>query len=158
MMTYFTRRPFALILLALLFSAWTADAQQRAQSGKRVAAWVVLGSASTLSGEPSVVTRGLGPNRDDVLILHADANESQFTDAVRTLMASRSADGDTATRTSTFRLSKTHAGATFGAPFPWAARVLSDLRGAPMRSFPGIGRVRAVRIWLPAAGRGRTAR
>lgn len=94
--------------------------------------------------------RTTGNDRDVVLLLNIATSE-QLSDAVRGVLTARQVGGDTATERGTFR-ARPHNGAT-RAVLPWASRVLADLRAAGVRDVPGVGRVRAVRIWLPSERR-----
>lgn len=143
------------VFLTIAITPWTADAQRAHPQGRRVAAWVAIGSNPVLGREPLLVMRGAGPGRADVLVVGPGATASQLSDAVRTLLTSRSVDGDTASRLGTFRMRTHQANGASRTPFPWTSRVLADVRAAPLRELPGVGRVRAVRIWLPSQGPGR---
>jgi len=146
-------RILAVILgVGLVARAAAAQDGQRVQAGRRVAAWVALAGEPIPGGEPFVVLRGVGPGRDDVLLLRTDTDASQLSNAVRTLLTARSVAGDTAARPGTFRMRRQQARTAAPADLPWADRVVRDVRGAPIRDLPGVGRVRAVRIWLPAVG------
>lgn len=94
-----------------------------------------------------------GRARADIILVRADADEQTLSDAVRaTLMAQRQA-GETRTTGRMLRMrSSSHGRAPV---LPWAARVLSDLRGAAPRKVEGVGEVKAVEIWLPRPQPGR---
>lgn len=142
---------------AFLTSTGAADplaaqlTQPRSNGGPRVAAWVAMApAAATWGGAPFVVVRGVGPGREDVLLLPPEADAALLSDAVRALLTSRSVDGDTTAHPGTFRVRPRAGERASRAPLPWAARVVRDVQAAPFRELPGVGRVRAVRIWLPA--------
>jgi hypothetical protein len=153
------KRAFRLLCVALLVLAITSQAApaqgrpQDRQARARVAAWVALTTQPIREGESFVIKRAVGPGRDDILLLGAGADASQLSSAVRALLTSRSVGGDTATHPGTFRMRTHQRSISNAAPFPWAGRVISDVRQAPLRELPGVGRVRAVRIWLPAVQR-----
>jgi hypothetical protein len=150
-------RIFGAVLLGSVLLGQTAVAQEEraVQGGRRVPAWIALTSDPIPGGEPFVVLRGVGPAREDILLLSQSADASHLSNAVRTLLTSRSAQGDTATQPGTFRMRGQQGRAAEPANLPWAERVVSDVRRVPLRMFPGVGRVRAIRIWLPAVGRAR---
>lgn len=122
----------------------------------RVPLTVVLVSELPRPGTAyEIQRRPAGSDRDVVLLLNT-ATPEQLSDAVRGVLTARQVGGDRATGAGTFRV-RPHNGAARAA-LPWANRVLADLRAAHVRDVPGVGRVRAVRIWLPAQrGRGRSS-
>ena len=67
----------------------------------------------------------------------------------------RQVAGDTATATGQVRVRRSVATAP-QRPYPWAARVVNDLKAAQPRVVAGIGTVRAVEIWFPPQHRGGT--
>lgn len=101
--------------------------------------------------------RDIAPH--DVILLRADANPGHLSDAIRTLLMVRQANGDTALTAATFR-ARPHGGQQqrLRAPFPWVGRVLSNLRDSEAREIPGYGRAKAVEIWLPPQRRRTAAR
>jgi hypothetical protein len=142
-------RLFALIALAALIAGAPAGAQQPPREAPRIAAWVAVGDEPALKGEPFVVRRGVGPGHDDVLIVSSAATPVVLSDAVRTLMMARSASGNAVPSVQILRKRPDQRHAATLPALPWTARVLDDVRQAPARELPGIGRVRAVRVWLP---------
>jgi len=92
--------------------------------------------------------RDIAPH--DVILLREDANPGDLSDAIRTLLIVRQANGDTAAAPATFR-ARPGAGPQQRArtPLPWVGRVLSDLQNSVVRDVPGYGRAKAVEIWLP---------
>lgn len=120
---------------------------------ERVPVWVAVSNEPLPDGQSFVVLRGRGPGRIDILMLAPAAAPTELSDAVRALMTARSVAGDTATEAGTFRVRRQGGNPTARTPLPWADRILRDLHSAPLREVPTVGRVRAVRIWLPAQRR-----
>ena len=87
----------------------------------------------------------------DVIVLTGKANALMLSDAILELLLVRRAQGDTATSNGAVRLrwSRPNAGSARVPRYPWAQRVVNDLRRADVRDVHGIGTVRAVEIWLP---------
>lgn len=83
----------------------------------------------------------------DVVLLPPSATAEQLSDAIRGVLTARLVGGDTAREAAVIRVRPHAAGAHLA--FPWAHRVLVDLRHASARPIPGVGTVQAVRIWLP---------
>lgn len=151
-------KPGVRLLLAAVavFPPVALPAQRSAGTGvpTRVPLTVALVSELPRPGAAyEIQRRTTGSDRDVVLLLNS-ATPEQLSDAVRGMLTARQAGGDTATEAGTFRV-RPHDGAARAA-LPWANRVLADLRAAHVRDVPGVGRVRAVRIWLPSQ-RGRSA-
>jgi len=114
----------------------------------RVPLTLVLVSALPRPGAVYEIQRRTTGTDRDIVLLPNTATPEQLSDAVRGVLTARQAGGDTATEAGTFRV-RPHDGAA-RVVLPWADRVLTDLRGAHLRNVPGVGRVRAVRIWLPS--------
>lgn len=139
-------RTLVVALAALLPSVLHA---QRTPGGAptRVPLTVVLVSELPRPGAAyEIQRRTMGADLDVVLLLDT-ATPKQLSDAVRGVLTARQAGGDTAQQAGTFRIRPDNGSAR--APLPWVGRVLRDLRAAQPRTVPGVGRVRAVRIWLP---------
>lgn len=146
-----------LIAFVLGVNASTPAAQQPGKSQpRRVAATVVLVDSVAQPDAPFVIVRRPGATPADLILVRSSVNATQLSDAVRGLLTARQANGDFPVAAATFRV-RPHqrAGATARPAFPWAPRVLNDLRRAEVREISGIGRVRAVQIWLPRQGNGR---
>jgi hypothetical protein len=148
-----TSRIRILLAAATAFTPAVLPAQvTRSGAPTRVPLTIALVSALPSPGAAyEIQRRTTGSDRDVVLLLET-ATPEQLSDAVRGVLAARLAGGDTATQPGLFRAKPRH-----GAPrvaFPWANRVLTDLRAAHIRDLPGAGRMRAVRIWLPPQRRG----
>jgi hypothetical protein len=149
----------AVLAAGLVLSASWLTAQQGAPS--RVPVTLVLVDRLTQSDAPFVIERRPDLTPRDVIVMRADATPDQLSDAVRSLITIRQAGGDTAAARGTMRVRPQNVWAggarhpTARRALPWAARVLGDLQRAAARDIAGIGRVRAVEIWLPAQARGR---
>lgn len=148
-----TRQSLAAIASAIAFSMQPAhiDAQRPAGAPTRVPVTIVLMERPAPSDAPFGIQRRVGLEPHDVIMLRSDATGDQLSDAVRSLLVIRQGGGDTASASATMRLRPR---GSQGAPgsrraFPWVQRVLADLRRAEPREVAGIGRVRAVQIWLP---------
>jgi hypothetical protein len=149
---------FLLIVPALIYGARSTPAQQL-NSGRpqRVAAMVVLVDSIAQPNAPYVIVRRPGTTPSDLILVRSDVNAAGLSDAVRGLLTARQANGDYAPAAATFRVRPQPGGRSSNRrTFPWAARVLSDLHRAELREISGIGRVRAVSIWLPRQGPGRS--
>lgn len=89
----------------------------------------------------SWVTVGLNVHTSPVLLTEA-------LKTLRLVWAQGNSRADAAGEHALFRRSPATAAARPRRVLPWAARVLDDLREAPPRHVPGVGRVKAVQIWL----------
>lgn len=138
----------------LLLCAWgTASAQSAAP--RRASVTVVLSDAIARTGEPFVIERRPDLARD-LIVIRPNATADDLSNAIRSLLTLRQAAGDSAAARMTMRMRPASASGVRDArhplqrrPFPWAPRVLADLRRAGTRDIPGIGRARSVDIWLP---------
>jgi hypothetical protein len=138
---------FLLVAALLPLSASTAVAQST-RPAPRAPALVALSPDLRGAETPFRLVRFGGNSPRDVILLAPDADASIFTQAVEALMAVRRQSGEDASRVSaTFRARRTQRRPRV---LPWAERVLRDVRGAAPREVPGVGRVRAVQIWLPS--------
>lgn len=148
-MTRFLRQivPAATCVVTLVAGAREAHGQSgQAHAVARVPVTVVLEAGS--SGPPAYrIARRAHATPHELLLIHGDPDPVTFSDAVRSLLALRVAIGDSVTTTAPLRV--THAAGDSVSPYPWASRVLRDLRAASPRSIAGIGRARAIEIWLP---------
>jgi len=141
---------------ALLFcAAGGASAQQAAPT--RVPVTIALSDQAMPPGAPFMIQRRPYQTPRDVIVLRSDATADQLSDAVRSLLTIRQAGGDMPTAPATMRMRPrdTRVAASRRA-YPWVQRVLGDVQRAAYRDVPGVGRVRAVEIWLPRQDR-RTA-
>jgi hypothetical protein len=140
---------------ALLFALPLA-----AQQARRVPVTVVLVERLPQTDAPFVIQRRPDLTPRDVILLRSDATADQLSDAVRSLLTIRQAGGDSASARANMRM-RPHlsAGTRSGRrvtprrALPWVQRVLADVQKAALRDVPGVGRVRAVEIWLPAQQR-----
>lgn len=86
----------------------------------------------------------------DVILLPPDADAELLTLAVEALGLARS---QSPTGQLLLRVGGAEAAGAAGNAarrvLPWAGRVLADARNAREQHVPGVGRVRAVQIWLP---------
>jgi hypothetical protein len=141
-----------LILAVLAAGVTHAHAQQPAERPHgRERVPVVLAMTDSSMGAPGYrIFRRAGGGPEDLIVLGSNADPSTFSEAVRSLVLIRRANGDTAAVDGEVRLRRDANSAGPAAPFPWAERVLGDLRAADRREVPHVGRGRAVRIFLPA--------
>jgi len=84
----------------------------------------------------------------DVIVLSGPADGETLSMAIRNLLMVRQVAGDTATAAGQVRVRRAVAPPS-QRPYPWAARVVNDLRVAQPQEVAGIGTVRAVEIWFP---------
>jgi hypothetical protein len=148
------RKILLLILVALTPAAVAAEhciAQQAEGTRPRVPAWVAIDPELKGTETRFRLARFAGSTPRDVILLQPDADATTLTQAVEALLAARRAGGDTPSSDALLRVRQPHHGARV---LPWAGRVLYDVRAAATRQIPGVGRVRAVQIWLPAQQRG----
>lgn len=146
--------PLIAVMLVLLSDATAARGQTRAN---RVPATVALSDVAP-KGARFLVKRFPGAAGGDVIVLPPDASAADLSAAVRTLLTVRERDGDTPRANRTVRLRPGSAASLTRASYPWAARVLADVSRSNRTTVPGIGRVRAVQIWLPGQGQRERAR
>lgn len=87
----------------------------------------------------------------DVIVLTGNADAVTLSDAISDLLLVRRVQGDTASGNSSVRLRRSRAvpGSARVPRYPWAQRVVNDLRRAEEQDVRGIGSGRAVQIWLP---------
>lgn len=121
---------------------------QQAQASPRARVPALVAISPELHGAdiPFRLSRFGGSAPRDVILLSPDADAAVLTQAVEALMVVRQQSGDAAVSTATFRVPRPQ----HSRVLPWAARVLQDLRTATPRGIPGVGRVKAVQIWLPS--------
>jgi hypothetical protein len=85
----------------------------------------------------------------DVILLPRTATADDLSDAIGDLLAARRVQGDTAHPTGLIRIRRTQTPRSHPRRYPWAGRVFTDLRTAPLVEVSGVGRVRELTIWLP---------
>lgn len=128
----------------------------RGSAPTRVPLTIALVRALPHPGVPYEIQRRVSGDVRDVVLLPESGTAEQLSDAIRGVLTARLVSGDTATQSAVIRV-RPHTAGTRPA-FPWADRVLTDLRRTGARLIPGVGTVQAVRIWLPPQhGAGRTA-
>jgi hypothetical protein len=143
-------RNLQLLLVAAVLPLFAAPAaaQSSTRPAPRTPALVALSPDLQGAEMPFRLARFGGNSPRDVILLAPDADASELTQAVQALMVVRRHSGDDVPRVSaTFRARHPQQRPRV---LPWAARVLQDVRSAAPREIPGVGRVRAVQIWLPA--------
>ncbi|HEX8320050.1 hypothetical protein [Longimicrobium sp.] len=134
------------VAVAVVPQSFCMAQQAHGTAQARVPALVAISPELQGAETPFRLERFGGRSPQDVILLAPDADAATLTQAVEALMAVRRATGDAASGSATFRVQQ----AQRPRVLPWAARVLQDVRGAAPRAIPGIGRLRAVQIWLPA--------
>lgn len=139
------------IVLSLLASVLLVCTPIRAQAPdqvkpRRVPVWVAI--APEVQAEPYRLLRFAGNAPHDVILLRSGADGATLTLAVEALLAARRTSGDASGTDAAVRVRTTTQRAR--TPLPWADRVMRDVRVAEPREVPRVGRVQAVRIWLPA--------
>ena len=140
---------FGLLMLSTPISAQDGGHGRR----PRVSVTVVL--MNTLPGEASFqLLRRADRVPHDVILLSAAADSAELSTAVIQLISLRKVQGDTAAASGMMRLRQPQATQSHHNVLPWAGRVVTDLRRAPMRNVNGIGNVRNLEIYLPAQRRG----
>jgi hypothetical protein len=149
-------KPRTIILAAALFVGVAGEAYAQQSAPSRVPVTIVLAEQPLPSGAPFIIQRRPDQTPQDVILLRADATADQLSDAVRSLLTIRHASGDVPAAQATMRMRPQDARTTRRA-FPWVQRVLGDVQRAAYQDVSGVGRVRAVEIWLPRQNR-RTAR
>lgn len=143
--------PFvAAAFIAVAGTHTLAGQEPHARRPTRVPVTLVLVDRLPVGDAPFLVRRRTDVSPRDVILLRTDASQAQVSEAIRTLLVARQVSGDTATHPAILRVRPHGAGhAAAHREFPWVPRVLADLRRAELTDVPGIGRVRAVQIWLP---------
>lgn len=141
---------------ALIATAPVSAQQHGNGQSRRVPALIVMIDSIQQPDAPYVIMRRPGNTTADLIVLRVDADANQLSEAVRGLLTARVADGDVPQVAATFRVRPHQVTRAATRPaLPWAARVVNDLRRAPVREISGVGRARSVQIWLPRQGNGR---
>lgn len=147
-------RALCVMLLASGLHGGEAAAQTRPgmRAPGRVPALVAIADSTPGGAEGFLIVRIAGSAPLDVILLGPNADPGVLTRAVEALLAARRQTGNLAASSSLLRSSgSSHRPYAGGArAVPWGERVLSDARAAPSHVIPGVGRVRSVRIWIPA--------
>lgn len=141
---------FASVVIGLLLSM-SLHAQSASGTRRPARVPVTIIQVERVEGNaPFVVQRRRDVAPHDVILLRAGANPSDLSDAIRTLLMVRAANGDMPLTSGSFR-ARPQGGQQqrLRAPLPWVGRVLRDLHNAEAKDVPGHGRAKAVEIWLP---------
>lgn len=115
----------------------------------RIPVTIVLADSLVPVGAPFVIQRRANLIPHDVILLTDDPSEGDFAQAIRTLLLTRNIAGDAPTADAKLKLNPGTAKHGTVRQFKWTSRVLSDLRGAKPKIIVGIGRFKAIEIWLP---------
>lgn len=139
--------------LGLLFACLIGEdalAQNAGAARPRVPVTIAIVDHLPRGGAEFLIVRRSEGDPPDLILLRTGATARDLSHAVRTLLAVRRLNGDTASVSTTMRLRPRNASQPSLPPLPWAARVVADAHSATPRVINGIGRARTVRIWLPA--------
>jgi hypothetical protein len=141
-------------LVLVLFLIPTIPAKSAAQAAappqqRRVPVTIIV-SDRIPSDSRFAVHRVPNAARRDRILLRSDATSEDLMAAINTLLSARRIEGDVPPVERTMRIRPASARNFRGAPYPWIARILTDLLQAAETDVPGIGRARAVQIWLPS--------
>lgn len=136
----------ALISLCSVLSAAHAQGSGTPQAHRRVPVMLVVVDSLGGDEEYRILRRAEGQPRDLVLLTRL-ATTGTLSDALHDLLLIRKQQGDTTQTGGTVRIR--HPNRSARPEFPWAIRVLSDLRKAQPRAIEGFGRSPAIVIWLP---------
>lgn len=150
-----TRNAFALLTIvsASFFGAGPLRCQESSARGVHPAVAgrvpATVGLVEQLphgAGSFEIIRRADASRHDVILLSRSAAGEEELSVAIRTLLAARRHGGDLPLRDATLRARPRNDPED---PFPWAARVLRDVRSVTPRPLPGFGNVAFVEIWLP---------
>lgn len=146
------------IMVASGIASASASGQPAAAPGQppREPVTLALASGSLPSGTPFLIRRG--PGLRDVVVLHSEATAGELSAAVRALLLVRQRSGDASTAPALLRMRTSQKRVSVPKEFPWAQRVLADLRNAQVQRIPGTGHVQTVTIWLPRQKRNSSTR
>jgi hypothetical protein len=145
----------AAVLVCLVAIRSKAFAQNTTPGPTRVPVCVAISKQDLGSDNYRIVRRSGAVEPHDILLLKPRATSDDLSDALNDLLAIRRAAGDTAQRSALLRLRRPRTEALHGRRFPWATRVLADVRTASEKPIEGFGDMQAVTIWLPPQGHGR---
>jgi hypothetical protein len=143
-------RLLSLVISVSLLSGTGASGQAApGVPGAASRAPVLVATIDSLLGEPRfrIVRLAGGPVRD-VILLPRDADPALLSEAVEALRLIWAHDRNRGDGLATFRLRRMAAESPSRPVLPWAERVITDLRTAPERSVPGVGRGRTLQIWV----------
>lgn len=144
----------AVLATAVLPEPLSSQTPQRGRT-RRIPVMLVITETLPPGGGAFVVERRPGVEPYDVIRLLPDATVEDLADAIRTIMFARRAAGDWPVERQTLRVQPWQPSHGARQPYPWVPRVLDDLKRAPEQDVAGIGRVKAVRIYLPPQWAGR---
>lgn len=119
-------------------------------TARRIPVTVALSPVALPSGEMFLIRRNPKNTRGDVILLAPDASAIELAEAVRTLLQVRRLNGDVGDASATLRLRPGQPRHSASTRMAWTGRVVRDLRRAEHQDIHGIGRARALRIWLPS--------
>jgi len=142
-----------LVLAGLLDLAQPAltSAQSR-PTATRVPVTIALADQPLRRGAVFEIRREAEGVPYDVILLRRDADAEQLSIALRALMKIRQVRGDVPTSSAVMQTRRHGTRQDARNAFPWAQRVLDDLRTAAPKQLRGVGTLRAVEIWLPRMG------
>lgn len=139
----------ALSVLMLVLADMSLTAQNH-RAPSRIAVTVALSNEGTQVSSPFVILRRAGGTPRDVILLRDDVASAQIlSQAIFMLAAARREEGDTAQAPHRLRGTVVKSSREAARELPWANRVLADLRVKDSLPVPGVGRTRAIEIWLP---------
>jgi hypothetical protein len=141
--------PLLLAAAVLQLSALPGAAQSTSPA-PRTPALVAIAPELREAEMPFRIARLAGNSPRDVILLAPEADARALTSAIEALLATRRQTGELASAGDVLRVRPTSAARRSRPVLPWAERVLQDARAAAPREVPGIGRLRAVQIWLPS--------
>ena len=123
----------ALVALApvVLMGQHADGTQSGRRAPTRVPLTIALVQVLPHRSAPFEIQRRTSGEVRDVVLLPETATAEQLSDAIRGVLTARLVDGDTATHARTVRVRPRSTGIAQRPPFPWAHRVLADLRRAP---------------------------
>ena len=140
------------VIVTTLSMSVSPAVAQGAPKATRIPATVAV-AAEQVSGKPYRLLRRAGEESRDVIFLSPTATADDLSDAIGDLLAIRRVQGDTARSTGLVRVRHAQTARPHPRRYPWAARVFADVRTATPENIPGVGRFRALTIWLPPQGR-----
>lgn len=134
-------------------NAWSQAATS--QSGARVAVTVVMAEEWRYGVANWMILRKVDDDQHDIIVLRpGTAMAHELSAAVLQLLTIRQRMGDQPASAAMMRVRRVEGRpARVQRQLPWSQRVITDLQKAELRHVEGVGRVRAVDIWLPAQNR-----
>lgn len=148
---------FTSVILGASFPPAASAQTRESDVGPRVPVTIAL--TERVPGSSRFVVRRLpGATHRDVIMLRPDATAAELTEAVNAMLTARRAEGDVPSVNRTVRVRPQGANRGQRKDFPWGAKVLADVREASPSEVRGLGKVRAIQIWLPRQSQNRAAR